>query len=221
MAGLVQSLLQIMLGQTPLTTFAPPPSPIVVIGPQFVAPYPVYLVINQNLMTIRKREFIISDVYGNVYFTIKDYFLAIPHRRVLLDAAGNPLVTLRRKLVTAHRRWQVFRGDSSNTKDLLFSAKKSSLIQFFTKLDVFLAGNTQESAPDFRVKGSFLDLGCTIYLGSTNTDIAQMHRHYKLPTIAVNQDSYGVTVNANVDYAFIVALIVVLHEINKDQRGDG
>ncbi|PON94385.1 LURP1-related protein domain containing protein [Trema orientale] len=49
-------------------------------------------------------------------------------------------------------------------KRSMFSAKKSSLIQFRTELDVFLAANTKEEVPDFKVKGSWFEKSCTIYI---------------------------------------------------------
>lgn len=78
------------------------------------------------------------------------------------------------QIITAHRRWRVYRGDSSDSKDLLFSAKKAGLVQLIkTELDVFLATNTKEDQHDFKVKGSFRERSCTIY-NKDNTIIAQV-----------------------------------------------
>lgn len=74
------------------------------------------------------------------------------------------------KILTTHRRWQVYKGDS---KDLLFSAKKSGVVQLKTELDVFLASNTKEDTHDFKVKGSFKERSCTVYTRE-NTIIAQV-----------------------------------------------
>jgi hypothetical protein len=41
-----------------------------------------------------------------------------------------------------HNRWEVFRGDSTNASDLLFTAKKASILQLKPEVDVFLAGNS-------------------------------------------------------------------------------
>lgn len=69
----------------------------------------------------------------------------------------------------------MFRGDSSDCKDLLFSVKKSSLVQFRTELDVFLDGsNTNNQGYDFKVIGSWLEKTCTIYTGHSSTIIAQV-----------------------------------------------
>lgn len=78
------------------------------------------------------------------------------------------------KALTAHRRWQVYRGDSTSSSNMLFSVKKSSLLQFKTELDVFLAGNTSEHVCDFKIKGSWLERSCIVYAGNTNAIIAQV-----------------------------------------------
>ncbi|GMP51418.1 hypothetical protein CsSME_00017652 [Camellia sinensis var. sinensis] len=150
-------------------------NPVAVISPQYCAPYPVDLTIVRKLLTITEGNFAVTDVNGNIMFKIKGKIFSLRDRRILLDSADNPILTLQQKILTAHRRWQVFRGQSSDPKDLLFSVKKSSLIQFKTELDVFLAANTKEEVCDFKVKGSWLERSCAIHLGNTPTIIAQVN----------------------------------------------
>lgn len=45
----------------------------------------------------------------------------------------------------------------------------------------------------------------------------QMHKKHSAQSILLGKDTFGVTVYPNVDYAFIVALIVILEEINEDR----
>ena len=47
-----------------------------------------------------------------------------------------------------------------------------------------------------------------------------MHRLHSLTTMILDTDSFGVTVYPNVDYSFIVALVVILDEINADRSGE-
>ncbi|XP_015583625.2 protein LURP-one-related 15 [Ricinus communis] len=202
-----------------MTTFQPLQTPVVVIGPQFLAQYPVDLKVATKLMSFGESNFGVTDMNGTLIFRVKSKLLSIRDRRHLLDIAGNVIATFQQKIMTAHRRWKVFRGESTNDQDLLFSVKKSSIIQFKTELDVCLAANTAEDVPDFKVRGSWLERSCTIYLGQTNTIIAQMHRKHTLQTVVFDADNFGVTVYPNVDYAFVVALVVILDEINEDRRG--
>ncbi|GAY32177.1 hypothetical protein CUMW_000980 [Citrus unshiu] len=189
---------------------------VAVISPRYCCPYPVDLAIVRKVMTITDGNFVVTDTNGNILFKVKGVFLTFIHqRRVLLDGAGNPILTLREKAMTAHHRWQqVFRGESTEPQDLIFSAKMSSMWNVRTKLDVFLANNTKEDVRDFRVKGSWFERSCTIYAGESSTIIAQMHKKHTVQSILIGKDNFAVTVYPNIDYAFIVALIVILDEIN-------
>ncbi|XP_050372577.1 protein LURP-one-related 15-like [Argentina anserina] len=197
----------------------PRQTPLTVISPQFLATYPVDLIITEKMMTIKEGAFTVSDVNGNLMFQIKGSLFSLHDRRTLLDGAGTPIVSFRQKIMTTHRRWNVFRGDSSDAKNLLFTVKKSSLFQMKTELDVFLAGNTSnEKAFDFKIKGSWGERSCTIY-DRNNTIIAQMHKKHDLKSMFFGRDAFSVTVYPHVDYAFVVAIVVVLHEINMDRSG--
>ena len=45
-----------------------------------------------------------------------------------------------------------------------------------------------------------------------------MHRKQNVGSVVLGKDTFAVTVYPHVDYAFIVALIVVLDEINDDKN---
>ncbi|KAI3968320.1 hypothetical protein MKW92_052309 [Papaver armeniacum] len=204
----------------PTPTGMAPSNPIVVIAPHFCVPYPVDLNIAKKRLAISEGNFGVYDINGNNIFKVQGTLLSIRDRRVLVDAAGVPLVTLQQKILTCHRRWQVYRGDSSDSKDLLFSVKKSSLLQIKTSLHVFLASNTAEEACDFKIKGSYYAHSCVIYHGNSNNIVARMHMEHTVQSMYLGKDTYAITVYPNVDYAFVVALCAVLNEINMDRSGE-
>ena len=75
--------------------------------------------------------------------------------------------------MTMHRRCQVFRGQSSDSSELLFSVKKSEILQSgVIILDVFLANNKKESERDFRVTISSDKSSCTVFAGESPTVVA-------------------------------------------------
>uniref|UniRef100_A0A6N2KHA4 Uncharacterized protein n=1 Tax=Salix viminalis TaxID=40686 RepID=A0A6N2KHA4_SALVM len=156
-----------------MRTYQPVEHPVVVIGQQYLAHYYVELAGKRKLLTLHDRRFI-------------------------KDAAGNTLVNLGKKIMTMHGSWEAFRGESNEEKDLLFTIKKSKLIQFKTELDVFLANNKGE-VPDFKVKGGYSECSYSVLLGDTNTVIAHMHGKHSPKSIILE-------VYPNVDYAFIIAL---------------
>ncbi|KAK3227450.1 hypothetical protein Dsin_007312 [Dipteronia sinensis] len=204
------------MAQFPAYNPPPPPNPVSIVGPRYCAPYPVDLAIVRT-----DGNFVVQDIKGNILFKVKGALMSIRDRHVLLDAAGKPLVTLRQKIMSAHARWQVFRGESTNSKDLIFTAKRSSMFQLKTKLDVFLANNTKEDVCDFKVKGSWSERSCVVYAGESDAIVAQMHKKYTVQSILMGKDKFLVKVYPNIDYVFIIALIVILEGINKVDSGSG
>ncbi|KAI3910470.1 hypothetical protein MKX01_034864 [Papaver californicum] len=190
---------------------------IIVISPHFCTPYQVNLYIAKKVKNVTESNKCVFDTNGNNIFKVKGNFLS--HRRVLVDAAGNPIVTLQEKRFTLHDRWKVYRGDSSSSKNLLFTVKKSSCLQFKTKLDVFLASNKAKDVCDFKVKQNYSEKSCVIYRGKSKNIIAEMHK--KKTGKVSGKDTFSVTIQPNTDYAFIIALRMVVDEMNKaSERGD-
>lgn len=204
----------------PGQSYPPSANPIAVVSPQFCAPYPVDLTVVRKLLTITDGNFAVTDINGNIMFKVKGKLLSLRDRRVLLDTSGLPVLSLQQKILSAHRRWEVYRGDSSDSKNLIFSVRKSSMLQFKTKLDVFMAANTKEDVCDFHIEGSWLERSCVIYAGESKTIVAQMHRKHNVQSVVLGKDTFAVTVYPNVDYAFIVALVVILDEINADRKDE-
>lgn len=69
-----------------------------IIGPQFRCPHPVDLSIVRKVLSITDGNFGVTDVNGNILFRVKGAFLSLHDRRVLLDVAGRPIVSLRQKV---------------------------------------------------------------------------------------------------------------------------
>ncbi|KAL5740268.1 hypothetical protein ACOSQ2_029448 [Xanthoceras sorbifolium] len=201
-------------GQAPCSAY------VSVVGPQFCTPYPADLAIMKKVLTINDGNFSVIDINGNIVFTLKGKNFTLHDRRVLLDGAGTPIVTLTKKIRTMHDRWHVFRGESTDSNDILFTVKRSSGIQIQTNLEVFLATNTKEEVCDFQIKGSWLERSCIVYAGESSTIVAQMHKEHTIQSIILGKEKFMVTIYPNIDHAFIVSLIVILNEINKDDDDD-
>ncbi|KAI5326021.1 hypothetical protein L3X38_035095 [Prunus dulcis] len=168
-------------------------------------------IVRKGMLSFTVGNLVVTRIDVNIIFKVEHKHSHSTGRRLLIDPAGNPILTLPRL------RWQVFRGDSKESRDLIFSAKRSSGFQLKTTLHVFLANNTTENAPDLKIKGSWLQRSCVIYAGKSSTIIAQMHKKQTANLFA--KDTSIVTISPGIDYAFIVALIVILDAINLD-NGD-
>ncbi|XP_062167450.1 protein LURP-one-related 15-like [Alnus glutinosa] len=184
-------------------------SPVPIIGPQYCARYPVDLAFVQEFVHVSNfGKYVVTDVNGTVKFKFRGQIVHVTQRQVLLDVAGNPVVTPRQE---CNDRWQAFRGESREKSDLIFSVKQTSIIQGRTKLHVFLANNTKEDVCDFKVEGSWSERSCVVYAGESSSIIAQMHKKETVESekTAIT-DNFSVTISPNVDHAFIVALVMIL-----------
>ncbi|KAJ6395267.1 hypothetical protein OIU77_020516 [Salix suchowensis] len=155
-----------------MRTHPPVEHAVVVVGPQYLAQYPVELAVSTKLLTLGENDFKVADINGTVIFHVKSKLLTLHDRRFMKDAS-----------------------------------------------DIFLP-NSKGGGPDFKVKGGYGENSCSILLGNSNTMLAQMHRKHSLKSKVLETDNFGVTVYPNVDYAFIIALVVILDEINADRSGE-
>ncbi|XP_047306442.1 protein LURP-one-related 15-like [Impatiens glandulifera] len=190
--------------------------PILVVGPEYcISDHPMELGIVRKALALTTGNFKISDVNDNDLFKLQVQW-SLHDSRILRDTAGNPIITLREKIRTMHSRWQVFKGNSHDKNDLLFTAVTSSCLQFKVKLNVFLAKNVKEEEPDFKLKGSFSKGSCIIYTGhdKSKTIIAQMQEKTTVQGVLLGKTNFRVTVNPNVDYVLVIALIIILDKID-------
>ncbi|BAT83953.1 hypothetical protein VIGAN_04120300 [Vigna angularis var. angularis] len=172
--------------------------PFPVIDLSYCAPYTINLQINTDKGAT-------YDGNGVRRFYIKSPRVTLHDRCVLCDAGGNSILTLYWKIMTMHRRCQVYMGESNDSSRLLFSVKKAELLQSgVMRLEVFLAYNKKESECDFRVDVVSGKRSCHVYAGESPTVVASMQ----------NNGGFNVFVYRNVDYAFIVALLMIVKDIN-------
>ncbi|KAJ8511536.1 hypothetical protein OPV22_001970 [Ensete ventricosum] len=172
--------------------------PDAIVDPRFCASYPIDLTFFVDASWLNRDHLAVTDTNGNVVFKVEVRKRSLRSWQVVVDASGKPVISMREKLRSLHDRWQVFKGDSSDPKDLLFSVRRSSPLQFKTVLDVFLAANTKEEACDFKMKGSYRKRSCTVYKGDASTVAAQMSKEYKF----VNSSNTSETSGANVEVIF-------------------
>ncbi|KAI3925196.1 hypothetical protein MKW92_024035 [Papaver armeniacum] len=198
------------------------PNPIVVISPQYCRPHQVDLYTAKRVKKITEGRYIgVFDLNGNNIFKVQTngFFNC---RLTLVDDTGVPVLSLKPVIFSALDEWKVYRGDSTESKDLLFRVKRSNFLQLRTKLDVLLASNTDEYACDFKVKQNFSHKSCIIYRGNSDNVIAEMHKNKStIRDKLFGKQTFSVTVYPNIDYAFVIAVGVVLNEVNHTHRSAG
>ncbi|CAI9298778.1 unnamed protein product [Lactuca saligna] len=186
---------------------------MVVVDAQYVEPFTVDLAVQRKSVANSNGNFTVVDVNGNVLFNIKDTLFSFHDRHILYDANDKPVLTFKKKLRSIHGRWQAFKGENATHKDLLFSVKKSAAPKHETELDVFLVENKEETSCDCKVTGDWETKSCNVYAQDGSTILAEVHDKQNITNVVVGKETFGITVYPDVDYVFIVALVVILTEI--------
>jgi len=78
------------------------PAPVAVVSPQFCAPYVVPLTVTKKAISLSDGDFTVTDANGAVVLRVKGAIFSVRHRRVLLDAAGQPILSMQEKVIKLH-----------------------------------------------------------------------------------------------------------------------
>nr|GEU76725.1 hypothetical protein [Tanacetum cinerariifolium] len=166
-------------------------NPFTIISSRFLGLNPLDLSIVRNPFTLTKGNYTVTNTDGRVMFEVQGSLFSLLWR------------------LPFRREWDVYKGES---KEKLFSDIRSLLIPYKTSLNVFLGCNPKQNVCEFRVEGSWFNQSCTIYAQDGTTTVAKMQRSHSFESIALGKDRFDVTVYPNVDYAFIVSLVVILDQ---------
>nr|XP_043609083.1 protein LURP-one-related 15-like [Erigeron canadensis] len=87
------------------------------------------------------------------------------------------------------------------------------MFQFKSKLcvNVYLGNKKSSCNTDFQIKGKWSKKCCSIHMGDSKTPISQTNIKDEKSNLMV------VTINPNVDYAFVVALIAIVDAMNSSE----
>ncbi|XP_057972775.1 protein LURP-one-related 15 [Malania oleifera] len=187
-----------------------------VISPQYCSPYGMEMTIVKGF-----GRFTVADMSGNVIFRVRRSLFNIRARHRLYNAVGMPLVTLRQKIMSIHGRWRAYMGDSSYSRDLIFNARRASVLggKVISELNAYLPANISEHFYDFKIIGGYQSSTCTIYAGNCVTVLAQMQKRPDLGALSISgREQYVLRVSPNVDYAFIVSLLIIFFA-HEEARG--
>ncbi|PRQ42769.1 putative tubby-like domain-containing protein [Rosa chinensis] len=156
------------------------PSPSPIISPKYCNFYPISISIVREVKTLATDDDVSILVVKN--------------------ADGNTIVGAKQKFY-----W--FRHD----RLVLYNAAgKPFDFHLDTKLKVFLAKNKTKNAPDFKLKGNWFERSCAVYAKNSSTIVAEMNKKCTVDSVLFKKDNFMVTVYPGMDYAFIVALFVIL-----------
>ncbi|KAL3578967.1 hypothetical protein D5086_020471 [Populus alba] len=191
-----------------MTVYGVPP--VSVVGESYCAPYPLELIVKKKIKKLSNAQFEVFDLSGNLLLQVDGGVWNFQLKRVLRDPAGFPILTIRGKVLTLWHKWKAHAGESTDDSNVLFTVKQSHPLQIKKAINVFLTANSKKKEPDFHISGSYTSLSFKVYQGRRL--IAEVRHNFTLESFCKGKERYKVKVYPEVDYAFVVALLVILDE---------
>ncbi|CAL1387765.1 unnamed protein product [Linum trigynum] len=200
-----------------------------VIGDGYCFPYCKELVVKKKIKGLSNAQFEVFDPCGNVILHVEGGVWNFRMKRVFREPSGFPILTMYGKTITLWHKWRAYINEESpssermnDNNNLLFTVKQSHPLQIKKDLNVYLSdhhilsnGNMNNptkkiGAPDFNVIGSYTSLSFKVYKG--HRILAEVKHNFTLESFYKGKERYTIKVYPEVDYAFIIALLVIIDE---------
>ncbi|OAY38340.1 hypothetical protein MANES_10G006900v8 [Manihot esculenta] len=163
-----------------------------VIGDGFCYPCTMELVVKKKIKKLYNALFEVFYQSENLLLQVDGGGWSFRMKRIL-------------QVLSWWHKWKAHDGENSS----IFSVQQSHPFQIKKELHVFLA-DFKGKSPDFLVIGSYTSLSFKVFKG--HRLLAEIKHNFTLESFYKGKEKYNVTIYPEVDYAFIVALLVILDE---------
>ncbi|CAL9782441.1 unnamed protein product [Musa acuminata subsp. burmannicoides] len=163
--------------------------------------------------------FTVFDAEGNLVFRVDNYGSGSTGEIVLMDAAGKPLLTTRRKVLqklSFGATWVIYDGE--DVVDPLFSVKKHSNL-LHSKVLAHVTSPCRRRrrhrggcGAGYEVEGSYSRRSCTVY-DEMRRSVAEIRRKEAVGGVAFGGDVFRLVVHADVDTCLAMAILIVLDQM--------
>jgi len=164
--------------------------------------------------------FTVFDSSGNLVFRLDDYSSHSKHQLTLMDAAGNILLTMRRKRLSFNQRWDAFTGDGHGCGKAAFSVTKSAFRLCSSKpsarvvLNPIKGHNTKLC--DYQMKGSLYKPSSSFtVLGRSGEIVAQATRKQATSEVMLGDDVLNLVVEHGIDETLVMGLLIIQSDMQK------
>ncbi|KAB1224704.1 Protein LURP-one-related 8 [Morella rubra] len=188
---------------------------------------------NAQILTVWKKSllfncngFTVFDGKGNLVFRVDNYVAGKKSEIVLMDAAGKPLLTIRRKRLSLGDNWLVYDGES--TANPRFLARKQVNILNTKCLALVSSGSGTGSCSPmsssgssnhelYEIQGSYTRRCCGV-LDKKGTRVAEIKQKESVGGVAFGVDVFRLIVQPEMDASLAMALVILLDQMFGSSR---
>ncbi|KAF9592629.1 hypothetical protein IFM89_016277 [Coptis chinensis] len=136
---------------------------------------------------------------------------------VLMDGAGNVILTLKPQILSMQFQWEGFKGEVTRRKSSrtpIFSMRRKSRLQRNNEAaEVFMGGSINHVGPsEFRIEGSFRRRSCRI-IGPKGEVAAEISRKKVNTSVLLSDDVFSLVIQPGYDSELIMAFVIIMDRI--------
>lgn len=175
--------------------------------PPPAAAHPAILTVWRKSLLFNCKGFTVFDAKGNLVFRVDKYDKSNKGEIVLMDAAGNSLLTIRRKKLSLGKHWEIYDGEESANPR--FSVRKhANFLQPKSMAHV----TRSDSGLVYEVEGSYAQRCCAVY-DEGRMAVAEIRRKEEMGGVDFGLDVFRLVVQPGFDAAVAMAFVVLLEEM--------
>ncbi|GMI97243.1 hypothetical protein like AT2G38640 [Hibiscus trionum] len=199
--------------------------------PPKLLPIPETDTTEEAVLTVWKKSllfncngFTVFDSKGNLVFRVDNYMDGHKGEILLMDATGNPLLTIRRKKMSLGDSWLIHEGETSVNPRLC--VRKSMNILNKNCLAYVFPGNTTTTTAVrirndnliYEIEGSYSQRSCSVYDDSRRL-VAEIKKKEAVKGVAYGTDVFRLVVRpGHIGTDFAMALVILLDQMFGSSR---
>ncbi|CAK7343438.1 unnamed protein product [Dovyalis caffra] len=172
-----------------------------------------------NVLTVWKKSllfncngFTVYDGKGNLAFRVDNYMATSGSNGeiVLMDAAGKPLLTIRRKRLSLGDSWLVYDGET--VINPRFSVKKHvNILNTKCLAHVSPAAGSKKNVM-YDIEGSYAQRCCAVY-DEKKRMVAEIKQKEAAGGVALGVDVFRLVVGPEIDTSVAMAIVILLDQM--------
>lgn len=193
---------------------------------------PVVLTVWKKSLLFNCNGFTVFDGKGNLVFRVDNYMEGHKGEILLMDAAGKPLLTIRRKKLSLGDTWLVYDGET--LVNPRFSVRKhvnilrNKCLAYVSAEDgssgsgstpptfsSFWSGNGKSTV--YQIEGSYAQRCCAVY-DSKRRRVAEIKQKERVGGIGFGIDVFRLIVQPDIDPSVAMALVILLDQMFGSSR---
>ncbi|KAJ0975428.1 hypothetical protein J5N97_017393 [Dioscorea zingiberensis] len=154
--------------------------------------------------------FTVFDSKGNLVFRVDNYSSTSTREVVLMDSAGKPLLTVRRKKLSVTDEWLVYNGEE--TRKHCLSIKKHMNILHYSNSVLAHLSPCSGGSTGYTVEGSYSQRSCMVY-DERRRLLAEIRPKESVGGVGFGGDVFRLVVQPGLDSAVAMAIVILLEQM--------